>query len=1032
VQEWGDSPATLRLQPLTVAKKVHQLALQYLAEQMVLQAVRNERGAPAASDAYYGHLFVLNRSNLDKFPAAARSQVEALSDDTTRGLDALAVAGDLAPNWKAVFASVVLSVDEESLGAARYHPEARRLHPLLLAKLRGDEESSDWQRGLLYFLRDTFGANPPEKRPSGGSVFEYVLVELESHGQLDLLFDKVERSGRERLQQQLLRLALATRYAENARVRRSLERLQQRVLSHRKHLYRPAEGEIWLERSQSATVRVGQALGDVDSLYIFERKDRRLKPARIPAFRAALKSEREALIERILKGQETKQYTEEEFLRTVIAAAVQRIHLSDDDFEKITIQRSIRLLRVEARTVEVLPRFFVTFEFVEWVKGESWQSVSKAITEIDDEFEARLIYWALGRAGEVYETIGKVITVVGVVVIAWEAGLIAALVEAAGGATTVLVSIAISELIYVIRVVFGNAELSLRGFLEAALDGYLIALGFRGAGFLGKAAAQAIGKESLQRVIGGWVAERLIVGVVGGAGVGALTTFSHDLINIATGEGGFSNFRTYVRNITLGAAVGIAIEFVGAPLLKSLGTTALESLNDARELARLVRAEGISAVQWTRYLTEGLSNVRARLSVMIGDVAAEGFVKAMSERLIAVTEQLGARFVSRRVLELAEASLTRTANAGLEKLLAAAEFNPTRAFRLFNALADNPQQAIAFLEVVNGLEGPAVRQLLEGTFGGSSLELARFLARLSRYTADQQRAVVRLLLDLGIEAGAPQAGAGGQSLLQRQFAASLRIQASGVAQEAERLQQQATALRRQADTTQTWNPDRAARLRERAEALQREAATLRTQVEGLQREAGQVSGGQAVTPALPGPADVEQMFGQARAETLIRIPLSEIERNPEAIERLVRPIFRSRSGNRVVFRVEGGASPQARSQDLIHIDAQGQVRLTRATLNVNFGVFERAIEFILEHRPGARLKVFEVSEDWFQSLRSGSIPERGVPAAPSLPRLQDIQGQPRTVDIRFAEDQLQIPPNLVDEFERFIIPGSGRTVEIGR
>ena len=44
-----------------------------------------------------------------------------------------------------------------------------------------------------------------------------------------------------------------------------------------------------LERSPSATVRVGQALGDVDSLYIFERKDRRLKPARIPAFRAALK-----------------------------------------------------------------------------------------------------------------------------------------------------------------------------------------------------------------------------------------------------------------------------------------------------------------------------------------------------------------------------------------------------------------------------------------------------------------------------------------------------------------------------------------------------------------------------------------------------------------------------------------------------------------------------------------------------------------------------------------------------------------------
>lgn len=249
---------------------------------------------------------------------------------------------------------------------------------------------------------------------------------------------------------------------------------------------------------------------------------------------------------------------------------------------------------------------------------------------------------------------------------------------------------------------------------------------------------------------------------------------------------------------------------------------------------------------------------------------------------------------------------------------------------------------------------------------------------------------------------------------------------------AERLQQQAAALRRRAATAESWNPDRAARLRELADGLNRDAAVIRSQSEGLNREAEQVSAGQRGTPPLPGPADVDQMFAQARAETLIRIRLDEIELHPETIERLVRLIFRSRSGNRVVFRVEGGASGHLRSQELIHINASGQVRLTRATLNMNFGVFERAIEFILEHRPGARLKVFEVDEAWFQSLRSGSIPDRGVPADPSLPRLQDIKGQPRTVDIRFGEDQLQIPPNLVDEFEKFVIPGSGRTVEIGQ
>jgi HopA1 effector protein family len=723
IQELGETPVTLRLQPVSVVKRVHQLALQYLMEQMVLQNLHNERGADFDFDAYYGRLFVLNNSALEKFPPSARSRAEALTDDVTRRLDDVAVAGDLAPNWKAVFAFAVLMVDDESVGTARYRPETRRLTPLLLAKLQGDEDSSEWQNELLNFLRNHFDTNPPETRPAGGTVFEYVLADLESQGQFDGLFDKVERSERLALQQQLVRLALATRYAGHERVRRLLELLQKRVLSRRTHIYRPAEGEIWLERKQSAIVSLNTALGDVDSIYIFEHDDKRLKPDRIPDFREALKTEREELIKRILKGQDTKQYTEEEFLRTVMAAAVQRIHLSEDDFEKVTIQRSIRLLRVKACTVEALPRFFVTFEFVERVKGEGWQSVSKPISEIEDEFEARLIYWQLGRAGEMYEKMGMAITIVGLIAIAWEVGLIAALVEAAGGATAVLVSIAISELIYVIRVVFGKAELSLRGFLEAALDGYLMSLGFNGANFLGGFAARAIGTESLKSVVGGWVAERLIVGVVGGAGTAALATFSHDLINIATGEGGWSDFGTYVRNIALGAAVGIAIEFVGMPVLKSLGRTALESLTDARELAKLIRAEGISAVRWTSLITEGLSNVRARLSVIIGDVAAQGFVKAMSERLTEVGEQLGTRFVSQRVLELAQATLTRTAGQGLEKLLTAAELNPSRALSLFNALADNPQQAVAFLELANGLEQSSIRRVLNSFSASNTAQI---------------------------------------------------------------------------------------------------------------------------------------------------------------------------------------------------------------------------------------------------------------------------------------------------------------------
>jgi hypothetical protein len=78
-----------------------------------------------------------------------------------------------------------------------------------------------------------------------------------------------------------------------------------------------------------------------------------------------------------------------------------------------------------------------------------------------------------------------------------------------------------------------------------------------------------------------------------------------------------------------------------------------------------------------------------------------------------------------------------------------------------------------------------------------------------------------------------------------------------------------------------------------------------------------------------------------------------------ALERLVRPLFRSRTGNRVVFRVEGG-SGRRQSHDYVSIDASGNVRLAtdENALSLNFGVFEGAVEFLLEKRPGARLKVF--------------------------------------------------------------------------
>jgi len=40
-----------------------------------------------------------------------------------------------------------------------------------------------------------------------------------------------------------------------------------------------------------------------------------------------------------------------------------------------------------------------------------------------------------------------------------------------------------------------------------------------------------------------------------------------------------------------------------------------------------------------------------------------------------------------------------------------------------------------------------------------------------------------------------------------------------------------------------------------------------------------------------------------------------------------------------------------------------------------------------------------------------------------------VRGLPRMVDFRDAADQLQVPAELVDELNEFIVPGSGRVLE---
>ncbi|MEN1783514.1 MAG: DUF4157 domain-containing protein [Bacteroidota bacterium] len=244
------------------------------------------------------------------------------------------------------------------------------------------------------------------------------------------------------------------------------------------------------------------------------------------------------------------------------------------------------------------------------------------------------------------------------------------------------------------------------------------------------------------------------------------------------------------------------------------------------------------------------------------------------------------------------------------------------------------------------------------------------------------------------------------TFLQRQRAFALRREAS-------ELEQRASAQEENAARIESSRPEGAARARAMAEELRTRATALRNESEEF------ASGRRSATEDFPTPEEIEaalESLDNVQPEMeMIQVPLNQSERSGD-LPRIVRPLLQSQSGHRVVFRVEGGGS-----RDLVQIGPNGEIRLTQgSTIHLNFGSYERALEFLAMRGPGSRIIAFEVDESWVQSARSSAIPEH---------RTKALRGrQPRLVDVTYADDQLEIPSSMVGELQDFIIPNSGRVV----
>lgn len=531
-----------------------------------------------------------------------------------------AEAGD-----RVLYCRASLDLAPETLGAAFHRPAARRMAASLVSVL-GDDRFGDT-------LEDVLDEIVPQPAGRFGSLFGYVLAELERRGKLGEFFDSADATRRFALRLRLLQQCETTPYARHERVRALRAALAQQRAAGTAHAYTPGgpgRGAIRLDRRPDGTVLAGQLLGDADLRYRKSLTVMRPKPGRAEALRAELLAQRGRMVEDILAGRDPRVYSEEEFAAAAVERAARAARITAADFEEVEVEFGIRLLEVLAAQEQGLPSHAVRFEIVSRVagRGEAWGRAAGPLLEPVGEFEARLVLWRLGRAGDAYRIAGFAVLAIGGLALAWEAGVVASLVRLGGGVRAVSVGIGASEGAYLLKLLLREEEASVGGFAMAAVDGYLGALGYRIGGGLGGWAADRIGTAGLRARIASWIAAQLVTGAVGGASAAALETFAHDVV-----AGRWSGIDTYVARMEFHAVVGVVAAFTVDPFLRALLDRAGPTLVKAALLTRLLSTEGVTAERWA----EAMALTRQRMEQTMGQglpaAEARAWTRALGERV---------------------------------------------------------------------------------------------------------------------------------------------------------------------------------------------------------------------------------------------------------------------------------------------------------------------------------------------------------------------------------------------------------------
>jgi hypothetical protein len=667
-EEFGEFPRPLRIQAFFTKAAIHYDTL----DQLVRAAVRSER-VPSGS-WFFGALLLLTEERMAGLPDAARAELTPYARSGTRSLSPERERGTWGPDWDGAFLYAVLTPDRSESEQARGRGLARERADTLIGLLQRDRNELLWPYEILTFLRRHYRRAEPRQ-------FEYLLRELEEREGgfwFTALFDWVEVEENGDLHWYLIDLAARTAYAGHARVTATKDLFNKRRRGYLPHLYFADRREIWLDRSPGRVLKQLGLAYDIDSDYRVDRTENVLKPEREAKLIEQVQKVAPQFIEDIFTGKKTAEFDDADaLLKAIVTEAAGQIGIGEDDYYEKVTQRTLRLLDVERR-LDPYERYLITYRFEERVVGDErgWQPVpGSQRTESDVDFQWLLWGWEYHHEAARMETFAIVVLgLTGAVALA------PVLVPAAGGWKVVLISIALSEAFYVGSTLWKGKEFTAEGFVLAAVDGYIGALGFRAGSIPAQFVARKIGGEATRRIVVGWIAEKAVASMIGGAGSAATMQFTHDLVNIAVRGGKFSSPEEYVRSMSIGLLLGFAFE-AGAsalrPVLRAVRSpaAAAAAFNTTDDVARAAQQAGLSAADWDRIIAETLAAVEPKLAGTFKAETARRLTRGIGARLREVSEHLAGapvrlpaefrRAFLERALEVSGVQVSRAAAPGL-------------------------------------------------------------------------------------------------------------------------------------------------------------------------------------------------------------------------------------------------------------------------------------------------------------------------------------------------------------------------------